>query len=324
MSRSARIVPSRQDDAVAEIIGTILLIAVAIVVFTGFLAWYIPTTVTANENHYQTAERSAFNQMVSYLNSPDLANGSIITGFFPLGISGAQPFEPATPTEVYVHTGSFGFNTSVKFNLSFTASNGTSKKTYYVDSSTVSQGILASYGVTQYVAPIQYLIADSSLIEVYGNDQPASLVGPLPLSVTNTGSVSVVQSGFSGTSQTISGTSSADIIFTTAYVRDVNLHNGSVSDVNGQIMAISNITVSSMTYTINSTYAKEWNYALFRQYNTTTEPFSSVSSIGFWNFTDKNFDVQISGNSLSISLKAPLKVQLFSFRSYNLQVMQTV
>lgn len=303
-----------EDGAVAEVIGTILLVAVAIVVITGILAWYIPTTASSNEVQFQVAEKSAFSQAISMTNPQDLVNGTPVSLSFPLGIAGVPPFEPASATQIFLSTSPSGYNSSVVLNVSYTVSNSTAHHTIYSDSSISSAGTLSSGSITQYVASIAYIMEDGSLIEAYGNGQVPSVLGSLPVAVSP-GSLFIMQSGFVGSPSTLTGTGSATVTIDPVFTSDIEVQNNSLGSYAGQPVGISNITLNSINYTIDSTYADGWDYSLYHEFNSSTAGYNSVISIPAWNFSGYPISVHYGKGTISISSSKPIKLQVFRFLS---------
>ncbi len=312
--RSGRMIRGRDDDAVAEVIGTILLVAVAIIVITGILAWYIPTTMASNEVQFQIAEKSAFSQSISEMNPQSLQNGTPVSLSFPLGIAGVPPFEPASPTQIIVSASPSGYNSTVQLNMSYTVSNSTSHRTVYRDATVTSAGTISSSSTTVYVASISYIIEDGALMEEYSNGQVPSVLGPVPFEVSS-GNLFVMQSGITGLPTSITGTGSATVTMHPVFLQDIEVQNNSLGAYEGQPVAISNITLHSMNYTINSTYAAAWDYALYHEFNSSTSGFASVVSLSSWSFSGYAITVHYSNGRISLISTGALKLDVFRFLS---------
>jgi hypothetical protein len=315
--RFARIKPDGQDDAVAEIIGTILLIAVVIVAFTGFLAWYIPTTTASNESSFQISERTAFSDMDSQMHSSRSGNGSTITQTIPLGIGGAPPFEPATDTSVSIYSSGASYHSQLSVNLSYTVTNSSASKTVYVQHNITATGEIQSGSQMQYITAINYIIEDGALLESYGSSQPASFLGPLPITVTPS-AFGVDIFGISGQNETFSGTSPATLSFMISDGTQISLSNNSLSAYSGQIVAVSNITLHSMSYSINSTFYEAWNHALYTQFNNSLASYAFTSSLSSWNFTGVNVAVNVASGTVHIYLVKPVHLQALNIREVGL------
>jgi len=315
--RFARIKPDGQDDAVAEIIGTILLIAVVIVAFTGFLAWYIPTTTASNESSFQISERTAFSDMDSQMHSSQSGNGSTITQTIPLGIGGAPPFEPATDTSVSIYSSGASYHSQLSVNFSYTVTNSSASRTVYVQQNITTTGEIQSGSQMQYITAINYIIEDGALLESYGSSQPASFLGPLPITVTPS-AFGVDIFGISGQNETFSGTSPATLSFMISDGTQISLSNNSLSAYSGQIVAVSNITLHSMSYSINSSLYEAWNHALYVQFNNSLASYAFTSSLSSWNFTGVNVAVNVASGTVHIYLVKPVHLQALNIREVGL------
>lgn len=116
----------KSDEAVSEIIGAILLFAIASVLLTSFILWYVPSTGTNNDLSYQGGTQSSFSSLDSKMLSPTLTSGSAISQSFPLGISGTPPFTPTQSTNLYY---SSNFNATMHYNMTVNYTNILTKKT---------------------------------------------------------------------------------------------------------------------------------------------------------------------------------------------------
>lgn len=110
----------KEDNAVSEIIGAILLFAIASVLLTSFILWYVPSTGTNNDITYQSQTQQSFSSLDSKILSPSLTPGSSISQSMPLGISGVPPFSPSQSTNLYY---SKNFNASLSYNANVTYEN---------------------------------------------------------------------------------------------------------------------------------------------------------------------------------------------------------
>ena len=119
----------KEDSAVSEIIGAILLFAIASVLLTSFILWYVPSTGTNNDITYQSGTQQSFASLDSKLLSPSLTTGSAISQSFPLGISGTPPFTPSQSTNLYY---SHNFNGSLTYDFTVNYNNIVTKKTLNV------------------------------------------------------------------------------------------------------------------------------------------------------------------------------------------------
>ena len=116
----------KEDKAVSEIIGAILLFAIASVLLTSFILWYVPSTGTNNDISYQSSTQNAFSSLDSKMINPSVTPGSGISQSFSLGISGTPPFTPSQSTNLY-YSNNFNANLSYGMNVNYT--NIVTKKT---------------------------------------------------------------------------------------------------------------------------------------------------------------------------------------------------
>ncbi|MEM0156609.1 MAG: hypothetical protein QXN26_00900 [Thermoplasmataceae archaeon] len=311
--RFARIRPGERDDAVAEIIGAILLIAVVIVAFTGFLAWYIPTTTASNESSFQISERTAFSGIVSQMHSAQSGNGTTITGTIPLGVGGAPPFEPPTDTSLSIFSSGAGYHSLLSVNLSYTATNLTGSRTVFVQRNITAAGEIQSGSQMQYITAINYIIEDGSLLESYGSSQPASFLGPLPISITPL-SIGLDIFSLSGQNETFSGTDPATLSFTVSSGMQLSLSNQSLSVYGGHVVAVSNITLHSLSYSISSPLYETWNHALYVQFNNSLASYTFTSAISSWNFTGMPLAASTASGEIHINLISPVHLQALNIR----------
>ena len=110
----------KNDSAVSEIIGAILLFAIASVLLTSFILWYVPSTGTNNDITYQSQTQQSFSSLDSKILSPTLVPGSSVSQSVPLGISGVPPFSPSQSTNLYYN---HNFNASMSYKANVTYEN---------------------------------------------------------------------------------------------------------------------------------------------------------------------------------------------------------
>ena len=119
----------KPEKAVSEIIGAILLFAIASVLLTSFILWYVPSTGTNNDLTFQGSTQSAFSSLDSKLLDPSNTPGSSISQSFPIGISGTPPFTPTQSTNLYY---SNNFNATLNYSLQVNYTNVIKTKTVSV------------------------------------------------------------------------------------------------------------------------------------------------------------------------------------------------
>ncbi len=109
----------KQDKAISEIIGAILLFAIASVLLTSFILWYVPNTGANNDISYQGNTQSAFSSLNSKILGNSVKVGDQITQTIPLGIGGTPPFIPVKSTDLY-YSHNFRANLSYSLQVNYT------------------------------------------------------------------------------------------------------------------------------------------------------------------------------------------------------------
>ena len=120
-------VGGKGDSAVSEVIGTVLVFAIFISIFTTVSAYYIPATQSASETNYQQATISSLSDLAASITSPSLSTGSIINQNVPLGIQGGILSPARTTSLTYSTTGISGsINYGVGLSFAYTSNHPTS------------------------------------------------------------------------------------------------------------------------------------------------------------------------------------------------------
>ena len=115
-------VGGKGDSAVSEVIGTVLVFAIFISIFTTVSAYYIPATQSASETNYQQATISSLSDLAASITSPSLSTGSIINQNVPLGIQGGILSPARTTSLTYSTTGISGsINYGVGLSFAYTS-----------------------------------------------------------------------------------------------------------------------------------------------------------------------------------------------------------
>ncbi|MCL4479885.1 MAG: beta-propeller fold lactonase family protein [Candidatus Thermoplasmatota archaeon] len=112
------IASGKKDSGVSEVIGTILIFAIGVSLFTTVVAWYVPSTGTANEANYQSSTESALATLISQLESQSIPAGSVISQNIPMGISG-EFLNPATSTQLAYNSSGFYLNMSFDLKVGY-------------------------------------------------------------------------------------------------------------------------------------------------------------------------------------------------------------
>jgi hypothetical protein len=111
----------KEDRAVSEIIGAILLFAIASVLLSSFILWYVPSTGTNNDLSYQGRTQSSFLSLDSKITASNMKVGDSLSQTFPLGIGGTPPFIPDKSTNLY-YSNNFKTNLSYALQINYTHS----------------------------------------------------------------------------------------------------------------------------------------------------------------------------------------------------------
>jgi hypothetical protein len=137
----------KEDSAVSEIIGAILLFAIASVLLTSFILWYVPSTGTNNDIKYQSSTQQSFSSLDSKMQSSSFVPGKSISQSFPLGISGTPPFTPTESTNLHY---SSNFNGSMRYNstINYFVTNTTKTRIVAAEANTSSSNILTNTKVS--------------------------------------------------------------------------------------------------------------------------------------------------------------------------------
>ncbi len=316
---------TKGDSAVAEIIGTVLIFAIAISLFTTFVLWYVPATGTANEQHYEQQTQNAFYKFSNDLSDSNAAQGQTVSYSFPTGINGVPPFSPSTPTSVSFSRNFDNFSVSLSYTITVTYTNSTGSLHFYNSTQQYyGKGVFKSDAQTQFTTPTSYDIQDGFLIQFQGRSNPATAVGPLPISLDNS-SVSGITMGssiynISGDSTTASSVGSTMVTLYYGSVNRTAFAGGQLASINGTLGKIGSITLDSFHYNVTSSSVAQWNYALYSQFNNTGATFQQSTALSSWNFSAFPFSVSISGESLSVSGKTALTLSSVDFSSYGINV----
>lgn len=318
-----RISHRREDSGVAEIVGAILLFAVVITLFTSFMVWYVPTQTANNESHYELQTKSSLGSLVSDIHGSPLETGSTISSSVPLGISGVSIFSSAQQTEFFLLPDSSNFSATLSFNVSISAiasTGGTS--THYFTESYSAGGIMGTNGNTEYITAINYIVADGTLFQNYGNRQPTNSLGPMPVGITS-------HNGLVGLNLEIFGLTGLSEVFSSSQSQVVNILvnssqsfsyvNGSIAALSGSQYTISGIQLNSLNYTFNGSLSHAWDYAMFSQFNDTQPGYSGVLGLPSWKFTSEPFTASLAGSSLSIVNSAVVNMSSLSTEAVTMQ-----
>ena len=296
----------KNDSAVAEVIGTVLIFAIAVSLFTTFILWYVPATGTANEQHYDQQTQNAFYKFSNELSDSRAVQGQMVSYSFPTGISGVPPFSPSTPTSISFSRNLDNFSSSMEYVITVSYTNSTGSVFYYnIPHGYSGKGVFKVSADTKFTPPTSYDFKDGFLIQVQERNNPATAIGPLPISlnVSSGGQVSLGSSlyNITGPSTTASSVGSTMLTLHYSSVEQTSMAVGELAAINGTLGTIDNITLNSYHYNISSSFVNQWNYAFFQQFNNSGSTFQKAAGLTFWNFTGLPFNTSITGEELSVS-----------------------
>lgn len=306
LSRLARI--KKKESGVAEIIGTILIFAIAISLFTTFILWYVPATGTANEQSYYQDTQSSFLGFAEKLSDTQVSQGQSLSYNLPTGINGVPPFSPSHSTSVSFSRNIDNFTASLSYRMvvNYTPQGSVSSTNYTQTFSHTAKGVFKTYAVTQFTTPTFYDLQDGFLVQ--GQSNQADGIGALPFSANGSFASGYTIGGellnISGQSTSASSVGSSLAVLYYSNINSTIFKAGQLAAINGTTGRINSISLNYFYYNVTSVYSKQWNYAIFQQYNKTGASFQKVSSLTAWNFNGLPMKVSINGSSISVSLNA--------------------
>ncbi len=314
---------TREDRAVAEIIGTILVFAIVVSVFTAFVAWYVPTTGTANEQAYQNSALTAFSELATKLSSDTVQNGSTIVQDIPLGIAGVPPFQPSTSTQISSDPTSSVFNFSLSFNLSlnYTITNNT-HKSMNARVNLTGKGYLMEFGLTNFVSPESFMIQDGDLVTSYGLPGQSASYGPMPVFISNNTSQPALKTSaisVSGYPVTLSQVGSVVVTMAVSNYSGFSYSVGHQYLIGGNLSVIDSLNVSGYHYYVQTPYFSQWNYSLYSSLNDSASAFNPHPA-GMWK--QGKFTVSVGSGSINIFAKK-VSVTSIQFQSYVIRIIGT-
>ena len=315
---------TREDRAVAEIIGTILVFAIVVSVFTAFVAWYVPTTGTANEQAYQNSALTAFSELAAKLSSDTVQNGSTIVQDIPLGIAGVPPFQPSTSTQISSDPTSSVFNFSLSFNLSlnYTITNN-AHKSMNARVNLTGKGYLMEFGLTNFVSPESFMIQDGDLVTSYGLPGQSASYGPMPVFISNNTSQPALKTSaisVSGYPVTLSQVGSVVVTMAVSNYSAFSYSVGHQYLIGGNLSVIDSLNVSGYHYYVQTPYFSQWNYSLYSSLNGSASAFNSHPAGTLWK--QGKFTVSVGSGSISIFAKK-VSVTSIQFQSYVVRIIGT-
>ncbi|MHB1708650.1 MAG: hypothetical protein ACYCT2_04150 [Thermoplasmataceae archaeon] len=315
---------TREDRAVAEIIGTILVFAIVVSVFTTFVAWYVPTTGTANEQAYQNSALTAFSELSAKLSSNIVQNGSTIVQAIPLGIAGVPPFQPSTSTQISSDPTSSVFNFSLGFNLTLDYTiNGNIARSTNASVNLTGKGYLMEFGQTNFVSPESFMIQDGDLVTSYGLPGQSTSYGPMPVFISNNTSKPALKTSaisVAGYPVTLSQVGSVVVTMAVSNYSSFSYSVGHQYLIGGNLSVIDSINVTDYHYYIRTPYSAQWNYSLYRSLNNSVSALNPHPAGTSWK--DGNFTVSVESGSISI-FENKVSVSSIQFQSYVVRIIGT-
>lgn len=309
----------KEDDSVAEIIGAILLFAIAITLVTAYLAWYVPVSQTSNEITYSTGAYSSITDLGSMISSLD-SNSPVVWSAH-LGIAETFPIVPASDTSVLVSNSST-FKYSLSYGLNLSMENSTGSHQYMNFSKSLTFSGYVSMGATlQYIQGSDVLLADGMVLQIY-RSLPPSVSGEVPFTVSgSSGSMNISAHlfGIEPPNAYASSTGPVSVSFDPHNLSILNLGINSLTSINGNITDLKAIRLSSLNYSITSPDISSIDLFLYRVYNDTILNSTHIESLAKWNVTGDPFEISRYGDSLSI-IQTGTSINLYSLSLSSFQL----
>ena len=291
----------KEDSAVAEIIGAILLFGIAVTLVTSYLAWYVPVSQTNNELTYV---RSAYSDMTSLSDQiHSLSSGSQISMSFSMGVSGTFPIIPAQDTELMVSNSSaFSYNSTVTLNITLQNSTGS---LHYYNLTVLSNesGYIGESAPLQYVQENSIYVADDMVVQSY-QSLPASVSGPSPVLFSGNGgivNVSAVITGISSRGVAYSSTSPETVLLNPTGYHSIDLTNKSLTGIDGNISLVRGIKMQGFNYTISTPYTRAIDLFMYREMNGTMTNSSAILGLSHWHSSNGYLSISLRGNHIFIT-----------------------
>ncbi|WP_075056335.1 hypothetical protein [Thermogymnomonas acidicola] len=265
----------RDDRAVSEIIGTILVIAIAVSVATSVLAWYLPTQAASNDYRYQGALVQSFLSMDSGVAGGGLVEGEQLSFPVAQGIAGIPPFSGPEPTSISILNSSPVESVSLSILVDFTYLSNSTSSHAYLNLSIAGSGSLASGYYTDGAQPLFVYLEDTSVVLDYiGGSVYCRGVSPVSASSSN---LSVSMISYVGRDTAYSSDTESDVVMTVENTTQLSLESGSITTIDGTAVEIGRIDMLSLNYTITSPAASALNSMMQQYFNSTAFQDSSAS-----------------------------------------------
>jgi len=306
---------------VAEIIGAILLFGIAITLVTSYLAWYVPTSQTNNELSFIRNADNDMSSLSAQIHS--YSSGSQIVQSYDLGISGTFPIIPAQDTQLSV-TNTTTFSYSISYSVSSELQNYTGSVHYYNFTVSDSQsGAVVESAPLQYIEENSLYATDGFMIQTY-HDIPASVSGPLPVTLSKNGAnlnLTGQVVGFRSNGVSYSSTTSETLVLNPYYYGPIDMTNGTFTSMNGSIALVKALKIGSLNYTLTTPYSNSLDLFLYRGMNGTLLNSTKILSLSSWYSSGGYLKVSINHSSIYITETARvLSINSLRFDSLGLQV----
>lgn len=239
---------------------------------------------------------------------------------------GSGPQNPAFDTENgYIYVPDNLSNKMTVINGGFTVYDG---KPGVLESNDInSGGMIEASGNTQFITQLQLYNEGGFLIQNYSDQNSDSIVGSLPISVTNQSGelfFNFVDSGFSMpgsvNSKIVSSTSPTEAKMQVSTKTDSSYYVGDefyLSDVFGNqyVAVVTGVFLEYFTVTMHTQFSSLINKYLYNQYNGTT-----ASAPQSWFFSNIPLHVKAIGSQLTMTLESPVTMYSVSILFYGISV----
>jgi hypothetical protein len=190
-----------------------------------------------------------------------------------------------------------------------------------------SGGMIEASGNTQFITQLQLYNEGGFLIQNYSDQNSDSIVGSLPISVTNQSGelfFNFVDSGFSMpgsvNSKIVSSTSPTEAKMQVSTKTDSSYYVGDefyLSDVFGNqyVAVVTGVFLEYFTVTMHTQFSSLINKYLYNQYNGTT-----ASAPQSWFFSNIPLHVKAIGSQLTMTLESPVTMYSVSILFYGISV----
>ncbi|KAA8923121.1 hypothetical protein [Thermoplasma sp.] len=273
----------REDNAVAEIIGTVLIFVIVVTLLTAYASWYVPLQEQRSQQAFYQNAISAENEL-----SAKAIQGYSFVQSFPAGISGG--FGNTFDTYLSFLNLSYG-NFNAKLSVVLAAGGKTVYDNYTLNFT--QSGIISAYPSSNFL--MQMSVNDYGSFVTDGS----VFYGPLFIRTSNSSfSLSLVR--MSGENFSESSSSSMYVSGTAMYHDFIYFNvNGSVP-YNGTEATVRSIEMDGMNYTITGPFTK--SLEKYIMVNSGMAPASGNATVG-------SYRIILSSDTLMMSLQNPIQLE---------------